>query len=151
MSRAFIKEDAGDDHLPERHQPSGPNYVTPRGLELLKRTVAALEAACSGKPTEEQRDLRYWRLRLAAAGLVDNSKKPPDDVRFGAAVEARDARGKPLRFHIVGQDEAEEGGGKIAWDSAAARAMMGLRAGQTAAWDDGEAQLEVVIASFRYE
>lgn len=150
MSRAFIKEDAGDDHLPERHQPSGPNYVTPRGLELLKEKVSSLETACAGKAPEEQRDLRYWRLRLATAVLVENSKRPPEDIRFGAFIEARDAGGKPLSFHIVGQDEAEEGGDKISWDSAAARALMGLRAGQRADWDDGEARFEAHIVSLRY-
>jgi len=150
LSRAFIKEDAGDDHLPERHQPSGPNYVTPRGLELLKEKVSSQTAACAGKGPEEQRDLRYWRLRLSASILVDNSKRPPEDIRFGAFIEARGAGDKPLSFHIVGQDEAEEGGGKIAWDSALARALIGLRAGQRADWDDGEARFEADIISLRY-
>ena len=40
MSRAFVKEDAGDpDDLPERHQSAAPNYVTPEGLAPLIQDV----------------------------------------------------------------------------------------------------------------
>ena len=38
MSRAFIKEDAGDpDELPDRHQSASPNYVTPEGLAAFQQ------------------------------------------------------------------------------------------------------------------
>ena len=153
MSRAFIKEDAGDEGQPERRQPSGPNYVTPRGLKLLRRKVAALEESCAGKSREEQRDLRYWRARLAAAVLIDAPVKPPEDIRFGAVVEVKDAAGKTQTLRIVGQDEAEEegeGGSRVAWDSAIGRALIGLRAGDKATWNDGEVERQLVVVSVRY-
>ena len=46
MSRAFVKE--GDDELsagelPERPLSDHPNYVTPRGIELLNARLKALQ------------------------------------------------------------------------------------------------------------
>jgi hypothetical protein len=41
MSRAFVKEgseNAGSEELPERPQSPHPNYVTHRGLRLLRRS-----------------------------------------------------------------------------------------------------------------
>ena len=47
MSRAFIKEPDGDevaDDLPERKISSHPNYVTPRGQQLLQEQLQQAEA-----------------------------------------------------------------------------------------------------------
>ncbi|MFA6093777.1 MAG: GreA/GreB family elongation factor [Elusimicrobiota bacterium] len=150
MSRAFIKEDAGSDDLPERVPPSGPNYVTPEGLSSLRGKVHALESRGSAISKEELHELRYWRLRLGGAVLVDNSQKPPQDIRFGALVEASDADGRTRRLRIVGQDEAEENGEKISWDSVQARAMLGLRPGDAVPGsEDGEVSaLRILSVSY---
>ena len=88
MSRAFTKEtDAGDD-LPERPVPAGPNYVTPRGLELLKEAARKLaerrkEAQADGGDLAPiDRDLRYLEARINGATLVPRGKGP--EARFGA-------------------------------------------------------------------
>ena len=150
MSRAFIKEDEGDDELPDRPLPSGPNYVTPRGLELLREKVRDLQSPGGEASPERKRDLRYFRARLGSAVLVDNSKKPPEDIRFGAAVEARDGSGAVRRFMIVGQDEAQEGGGKIAWDCSLARDLIGRRVGDRLEGSVDGKVLPLVIASVDY-
>jgi transcription elongation GreA/GreB family factor len=150
LSRAFAKEDDGREEPDERPLPSGPNYVTPRGFGLLREKVLTLEAALAGKPPAEQKDLRYWRARLASAVLVDNAAKPPPDIRFGAHIQARDASGRAFAFEIVGQDEADEARGRIAWDSALAYAFNGRRAGDEVSWSDGETERVLTIVSFRY-
>ncbi|HYD07625.1 MAG TPA: transcription elongation factor, partial [Reyranella sp.] len=44
MSRAFVKENEDQvPELPERPQSPHPNFVTPRGLALLKQQLAELE------------------------------------------------------------------------------------------------------------
>jgi len=149
VSRAFIKEDSGDEIPPERRQPSGPNYVTPRGLDLLREKVEALEAFGADRSPEELRELRYWRVRLAGAVLIDSAKNPPGDIRFGAEVEVRGEDGKPRRFKLVGQDEAEGDEAALAWDSALAL-VSSVPGGDKVSWYDGEAQREAVVVSFRY-
>ncbi|MDD5627542.1 MAG: GreA/GreB family elongation factor [Elusimicrobia bacterium] len=136
MSRAFIKEDAGDpDEQPERHQSAAPNYVTPQGLAALREQAEGLRqrleglAADSREAKEVKRDLRYFEGRLASAIPVDPKAAPPGEVRFGARVELQAADGRTRVVAIVGQDEAEGASGKIAWDSALALALMGAKKG----------------------
>ena len=143
MSRAFIKEDAGDDEVPERRPPSGPNYVTPRGLELLVEKARLLKDRRAELSKEERRDLRYWQARRDSAVPVDNSKRPPDDVRFGALVSLRTGAGT-RRVRIVGQDEAEEGGEKVSWDSIPARVLTGHKVGERVELETGEAELTAI-------
>ncbi len=132
MSRAFINENAGDpDELPERPVPSSPNYVTPYGLDALRRKAVELKAAAVALPAGDksrralERDLKYYEARIARAILIQSAGRPGDEVRFGALVRVRDSGGGESTFRIVGQDEAEEGGGKLAWASSAALALHG--------------------------
>jgi len=136
MSRAFIKEDAGDsDELPERHQSSAPNYVTPEGMAALRRRAdelrARLESLAQDSPQrrEVRREARYCEGRLASAILVAPGACPPDEVRFGACVDLEAPEGARRTVSIVGQDEADEAAGKIAWDSSLALKLMGARVG----------------------
>jgi transcription elongation GreA/GreB family factor len=148
LSRAFVKEDSGGEE-PDRAQPSGPNYVTPRGFALLAEKVRALETQLAGKSKEEQRDLRYWRERLATAEVIDNSKNAPQEVRFGATVTYREGKSEHS-VRIVGRDEAEEGGGKVSWDSALAAALMGRRPGEASERFEGDKAVPIVVVSVSY-
>jgi len=143
MSRAFIKEDAGDpDELPERHQSAAPNYVTPEGLSALRQRAVELSERLKGlapdsrEAKEVKRDLRYFDGRLASAIPVDPKTAPSDEVRFGARVELETADGKKLAVTIVGQDEAEGCQDKLAWDSALALALMGAKKGDRIETDE---------------
>src|SRR6476619_668345 len=98
MSRAFTKEDDAGEEIPERPVPPGPNYVTARGLDLLKEAGRALverrrkAAATGGDLLPIDRDLRYLEARIASAVVV-----PPgsgDEVRFGARVTVEDDGGR---------------------------------------------------------
>ncbi|MBI3296567.1 MAG: GreA/GreB family elongation factor [Elusimicrobia bacterium] len=145
MSQAFIKNDA-EDGPPERRPPSGPNYVTPRGFELLSKKVRALGERRGELTKEERGELRYWQGRLSSAVPVDNSKRPPEDVRFGAEVVLKDAGGT-RRVRIVGQDEADEALGALSWDSIAARVLTGHRPGESVTLEDGAA-VEIVSVGY---
>ncbi|MBI5623349.1 MAG: GreA/GreB family elongation factor [Elusimicrobia bacterium] len=154
MSRAFIKEDAGDpDDLPERHQSTAPNYVTQEGLAALMRKAEALRSELdaadreSRRARELKRDLRYYEGRLGSAVPVDPKAVPTDEARFGAAVDLQGADGSVRTVSIVGQDEAEEGGGKLAWDSSLALALLGKRPGDRVEVEDWGAS---IVKAVRY-
>ena len=78
MSRAFVNEDRFVDDLPDRAVCEHPNYVTPRGLELIEAALDAArrshgEAQAAGDRealANATRDLRYWNSRRASAQLV---------------------------------------------------------------------------------
>ena len=154
MSRAFIKEDAGDpDELPERHQSAAPNYVTPEGLAALRQKAVGLRARLEPLPKdgrearEVKRDLRYFEGRVASAIPVDPQTAPMEEIRFGAVVELRGEDGKTRKLAIVGQDEAEGVPDKVAWDSALALALMGAKKGDRIETDESGA---LTIASILY-
>jgi len=75
MSRAFIKEIPGDE-VHARRLSLRPELRDAPGARALAQKVEA-----SKPPAPRRRrmaaKLRYWRVRLAGAVLVDNSKQPP--------------------------------------------------------------------------
>ena len=160
MSRAFVKEsdeDHASDELPERPLSAHPNYVTARGLDLLKARLKELQQArdhlkaddtsiAKQKLTEVKRDIRYYSAQIDRAIVVDSANQPRDEVRFGAAVTITDEEGKQQTFDIVGDDEADVAAGRISWASPLAKAMMGARVGDVVKWQRpaGASELEVV-------
>ncbi|HEY1653925.1 MAG TPA: GreA/GreB family elongation factor [Candidatus Tumulicola sp.] len=124
MSRAFVKE--GDDR-PERPPPrpasDRTNYVTARGLTLLREQLEAARAA------GDERNVAYYEDRIAVAVPVDAHAGPPGTIAFGSTVVARESGGAQLRVRIVGEDEADPRHGTIAWSSPYAQALAGHRAG----------------------
>jgi transcription elongation factor GreB len=143
MSKAFTKEDDGPEPVvvaPRPPLPPGmPNYVTARGLQLLRDERQALEAERASvlALTDEarrsavlaQNAARLLELdqRLASAELVRH--EPGDVVRFGSRVTVEDAEGRQRQYEIVGVDEAEPESGRIAFSSPLARALLGARTG----------------------
>ena len=94
MSVAFRRE-SDEEHKEPRFElpvPPGPNLVTHRGYELIKARTEALEAEVSSAASDEQRaelqrDLRYWRSRLATAHIAPLPNG--DAVAFGIRVTIR--------------------------------------------------------------
>lgn len=134
MSVAFRRE-SDEEHKEPRFElpvPPGPNLVTERGYALIEERAAALEAAVAAASGEEeraalQRDLRYWRTRLATAQIAPLAAG--DAVAFGTRVTI--AQGGATRtLTIVGHDEAEPAAGLIAFGSPLARALMGAEPGE---------------------
>ena len=149
MSRAFVKEDAQgpDEDPPERPVSPQPNYVTPRGLNILQNSEESLLAGLKGfegaqadesrkkKKRELERDLRYIRARLESAIPVDPANQPKEQIRFGAAVVLQREDGLKKSLRIVGEDEAEEGGETLSWAAPFAQTLFGLKAGQSLYWE----------------
>lgn len=166
MSKAFTSEETVDEPVvPARAPlPDGvPNYVTPRGLRLLREELAALEAERARRDPalgdeDEQRRLAVLSQRqaalasrIASARVVDPATLTHDEVRFGATVTVRNADdGAERRFQIVGVDEADPAHGRIAFTSPIARAVMGCVVGDEATLDTaaGEEVLEVVAIEY---
>ena len=84
MSRAFVKEmdEAAGDEMPERPQSPHPNYVTQRGMGLLRKQLAELQAEHRRLGESEDlldkeqlkridRDIRYYEARIDSAVPID--------------------------------------------------------------------------------
>ena len=162
VNKAFTKEDETNEPamVPARAPlPAGtPNYVTPRGLQKLKTELRDLDDERAGldksaPQTDCARALASLAARrtaledrIASATLVQASKAPRDEVRFGARVEVLTAAGVSRVYQIVGVDEAEPTAGLVAFVSPVARALLGRRVGEEASVKTprGEEELEIV-------
>jgi transcription elongation factor GreB len=145
MSKAFTKEDAAPDVVvvPARAPlPAGvPNYVTARGLELLRAERRELELARAALErldgTGQAPALTAWAARvfeleqrLSSAQLVVPAGDAGQVVRFGSKVTVMDHTGRSHDYEIVGVDEAEPASGRIAFLSPLAKALLGASVGE---------------------
>ncbi|UOQ97237.1 GreA/GreB family elongation factor [Hymenobacter sp. 5317J-9] len=171
MSRGFVKEDDAQTPpiIPPRAAlpPGTPNYVTPRGLELLRAELAALEAeraqaeANRDNDTDRTHQLSLYNGRIAllterlgSAKVVDPAGQPPKEVRFGAAVTLRTVSGGKVgferRFTIVGVDEADIAEGKVAFVAPIARAVLGAKLKKPVTLKLGPNEEVVEVAAIAY-
>lgn len=158
MSRAFVKEDGPDNTpLPDLPISPHPNYVTPRGLALLRAALSQAQARLAQlrarvdrldrlPEAAAERDIRYLEARLKSALLLSPEGRDCAEVAFGHAVRVVDAAGAESCFTIVGEDEADAAAGLIAPHSPLARALIGARPGDVVIWHrpSGDMELEVV-------
>ncbi len=168
MSKAFTQEDTAEPPLviaPRAPLPPGtPNYVTARGLALLREELATLQAergdaerlegaartqalaAIGGRRAELER-------RIASAEVVPLPTESLDTVRFGATVTVEGEDGSAHRYQIVGYDEADAARGRIAFISPLARALLGRSKGDTVRLraPRGEEELEIVDVEYGAE
>jgi transcription elongation factor GreB len=170
MSKAFTKDDAWEEPVvPARAPlPAGvPNYVTPRGLKLLRTELAELDAERqrldSDRSDEVERRRRLMivgrRLsdlaaRIASAEVVDPRRQPHDTVRFGASVTLRtmtgERAGEERRIAIVGIDEADAANGRVAFVAPIARAILGREVGATASLHTARGEELLRVMSIEY-
>lgn len=157
MSRAFVKEQDGDDggeQLPDRPISPHANFVTPRGLALIDEEIERLrsllaEAARTqdrAKLAQHSRDVRYWTQRRTSAQVVE-PPKDIDKVAFATRVTIRREDGREQTFTIVGEDEADPARGLIAYVTPMARALLGKQAGEFAEAPGGELEIVGVWAA----
>jgi transcription elongation GreA/GreB family factor len=148
MSRAFVNEDRLVDELPDRPISEHPNYVTPRGLQLIEAELNAArrsygEAQAAGDRealVNAGRDLRYWSARRASA--VPLAADPGfAGVQFGSIVTIVRDDGRQQTFAIVGEDEADPAQGSISHVSPLARALMRRCAGDVVRVGTGSAEI----------
>ena len=163
MSRAFVKEPDGDevaDDLPERKISPHPNYVTPRGQQLLQEQLQHAEAERQRLQGKEEmsakqalasveRDLRYLRQQVPQAILVIPPDNPSEQVCFGMWVEVLE--GETIRkFQIVGEDEALNNQQLISWVSPLAKSVLGAEVGDLVQRQKPGGSLELEILSLSY-
>ncbi|HKE15807.1 MAG TPA: GreA/GreB family elongation factor [Kofleriaceae bacterium] len=166
VSKAFTREEPAEAAVvvpPRAPLPAGtPNYVTPRGLELLRaeshdlaRERAEAERAVDGadRPRALERlNRRKADLdqRLTGAVVVSAPDAPCREVRFGAVVTVRGESGVERRYQIVGVDEAHPSDGRVAFVSPLARALLGRGVGDTATLRTtrGDEELEVLAVDY---
>jgi transcription elongation factor GreB len=165
VSKAFTDEEAAEPPRvvpPRAPLPEGiPNYVTDRGLALLREELEALQAersAIERAPDDAGRAPALAALaqrraelerRIASAERVPLPTGPSDTVRFGATVTAR-GEGGLRRYRIVGVDEADAARGNIAFVSPLARALLGRAVGDRVALraPRGVQELEIVAVDY---
>jgi transcription elongation GreA/GreB family factor len=155
MSRAFTKEDDAGDDVPERPIPSGPNYMTPRGLTLLEDAAKELLARRKKLPSDHDsikfidRDLRYLEARIQSAIVVPRSSS--NEARFGAKVTIKDQHGASRTFQIVGEDEARTDDEKfLPWSAPLVNALLGLKAGAQFRWDGPDGAVMYTVVALDY-
>ena len=148
MSVAFRRESDEEHKEPrfERTIPTGPNYVTPRGLTLIADRIAELEAmlAIASEEVEREgiaRDLRYWQTRQVTA--IEAPPPPPDEVAFGSRLRIR-AGTAERTIQIVGDDEADPATGRIPISAPLARALVGAAEGDRIDFGAGVEVLEIL-------
>ena len=166
MSRAFVKEQDLEqaDELGELPLSPHPNYVTPRGLALLRgrqsetqRRLAKLGKDAFGAELERariERQLRWLAARIASALPVSAATQPRGRVAFGAAVElANIDSGATQTYRIVGEDEADPERGLVSWVSPLAKALNGAKVGDVVTWQRpaGDQELEVLSVAYAAE
>lgn len=148
MSVAFRRE-GDDEHLEPKFEhpiPVGPNWVTARGLRLIKQRVAALQADIAALTDEvalkiAKRDLRYWNTRQSTAEL------PPvpsgDKVEFGTRVTFL-LNGKEKILSLVGDDEADPASALVSFSAPISRALIGLEVRDFADFAGREDAVEIL-------
>jgi transcription elongation factor GreA len=68
--------------------------------------------------------------RLARALVIDPTTLSGDKVVFGATVNLVDEDDKPVRYQLVGQQEANAKDGRISYNSPLGRALIGRQVGE---------------------
>jgi transcription elongation factor GreB len=171
MSKAFTTENSGDEPVivpPRAPLPPGvPNYVTARGMELLKREREGLVAErtlLNAMPADSEERRRRHALvngrlrdltnRIATARIVAPRLGTDKTVRFGARVTLRtingDAPGTERRIQLVGVDEAGESASLVAFCAPVAAAILGHRAGEQVASPAGRGDEVLEIVDVEY-
>lgn len=171
MSQAFLKNDTQDEKVfipPRAPLPPGTvNYVTLRGMSLLKSELVDLETNRSqvqSTQSDERERTRQLAImgeqiaelnqRISSAKIIDARTQPQDEVRFGATVTLRTNAGKKSetkrRFQIVGVDEASATEGRVAFLAPIARVILGRRVGDKATLRtaQGEEVLEITAIAY---
>ncbi|SMO80655.1 transcription elongation factor GreB [Saccharicrinis carchari] len=166
MSRGFVKEDDQEETpiVPERADlPRGViNYVTQAGMEALLDEKDALIAELSRLDKSNEKEyrisfnhinakLRLLNSRIAEAKIVDQSRQPKDEVRFGAWVTLRiDNKAELQSYQIVGVDEANISKKKISFVSPVAKVLLNKKVGDKAILKlaNGERVFEIVKIAY---
>jgi transcription elongation factor GreB len=154
-----------------------PNYITPPGLNCLKKeleellrverpkVVATVAWAASNGDRSENADYIYGKRRLREidrrigyltrrieeAQVVDPMAQNPQQIFFGARVTIDDEDSGQKTIQIVGEDEIDTARGKISWKSPLAKALIGKKVGDEVQVLKPKGPVWVEIIAFDYQ
>lgn len=165
MSKAFTREDDGDDGAPERPMgvdlpPGVKNYTTPEGAARLAAEIERLSQrerprlAAAGDAhglREIDRRLAFLARRMEVTEVIYPERQPADRVRFGATVTLRDEAGVERSYRLVGVDEAYPRRGDISFRSPIARAVLGATVGAVVTLQTPRGDEELEVVALRYD
>jgi transcription elongation factor GreB len=148
MSRGFVNEDDQEEIPivpPRADLPAGAtNYVTPFGMDALLDEKKILINDREQLDSTNEKDkrissnfinakLQLLNERIVTAVLIDLSKQPQNEVRFGTYITLKIGDDTKLqRYQIVGVDEADISKGKISFLSPIARLLTDKKVGDKA-------------------
>lgn len=148
MSRGFVNEDDQEEipFVPPRADlPAAvTNYVTQFGLDALldeKQKLINEKEQIDITNEKEKRittndinaKLKLLNERILTAVVIDLSKQPQNEVRFGSFITLKIGDDTRLqRYQIVGVDEADISKGKISFISPIARILTDKKLGDKA-------------------
>ena len=150
MNKAFTREtDAPPVPPGERPVSSALNLVTPRGAQLIKEQIAAIENELGAEvdpvtSSALRRDLRYWLARQSSMQIVAQNRNT-NTVHFGSRVTIRRGTAE-VTVSIVGEDEANPKAGLIAWTAPLARAIDGAEVGEKVDLEVGRRETVTILA-----
>jgi len=154
-----------------------PNYITPQGLEALKKekhhlwsverseVVKVVAWAAGNGDRSENADYQYGKKRLREidrrvrfltkrieAAVVVNPQEQTnrEQVFFGASVVYENEREEEITVRIVGEDEVDSTIGLISWVSPVARALIKGRVGDLVSVKTPKGEEELEILEIRY-
>ena len=148
MSRGFVKEDDQEEipMVPPRADlPDGvTNYVTQVGMDELlfeKQELNNEKNHLTVSSDNERRiainhinaKLKSLNYRISTAKIVDLTKQPHHEVRFGALITLKVGNQTTLQqYQVVGVDEADFSKGKISFTSPIAKLLTNKKVGDKA-------------------
>ena len=180
MSKAFVKDEAGEDDDDDVGTPSLPagvkNYITPSGYRRMRDELAQLVkeerpevvrvvswAASNGDRSENgdyiygkkrlreiDRRIRFLTRRLDIAEVVDPAVRPATDQIFFGATVRYECAGEENEITIVGIDEVDAGAGRVSWISPIARALLKAREGDVVQLATPAGEETLEILAVRY-
>ena len=152
------------------------NYITPVGLERIRRELDFLQrserpritrevayAASLGDRSENaeyiygkkrlreiDRRMRFLIGRLERVEVIDPGQMTGNKVVFGATVTIADGDGVEKSWKILGEDEVDVEAGVLSWRSPLSRALIGRSEGDTVryATPGGSREVEIVAVVF---
>lgn len=155
-----------------------PNYLTPKGWQVLKDELYQLVhkerpeivqivnwAASNGDRSENgdylygkrrmreiDRRIRFLTKRLENAQVIDpETREATDQIFFGATVTLLRGNGKEQTVRIVGIDETDTQSHKISWISPLARSLIKAREGDSILFRSPEGEEEIEILEVCYQ
>ncbi len=164
MSKAFTKEDSGDEGLVParpRARAGEQRYITPEGYRALQEELASLlgpEASAEGqggldagvRKRERERRAQELSDTLEQVRVVTPEPSQEGRVFFGAWVTLEDEDGAEVTYRVVGPDEADVKAGRLSVESPLARALLGKEVGESVQVERPRGAVEYTVAHVTY-